>query len=109
LVIVICGSATDDRASKGFAGLAIGFTVMLCGLFAGPLTGNSLNPARSLAPALFSGHTGSVLPYVIGPLLGGIVAVQVYRIMRAPHEGPNAVSLETNPGTSRLSTETVSK
>lgn len=109
LVLVICGSATDERAPKGFAGLAIGFTVMLCGLFAGPLTGNSLNPARSLAPAAFSGQLGSVTPYLLGPILGGTIAVQVYRLLRGGQTGPNAASLETNPGTSLLNTETVSK
>lgn len=112
LVLVIAGSAIDQRAPRGFAGLAIGFVVLVSGLFAGPITGNSLNPARSLAPALMSGQLGAVWPYVFGPIMGGVLAVQTYKFMRAPgvgHSGPNAASEDTNPGTSRRKTETVSK
>jgi len=82
LMFVIVATATDKRASPGFPGLAIGSTVTLCGLFAGPLTGNSLNPARSLAPAIFAGKIPTLLPYFIGPIVGAIVAVIVYQFLR---------------------------
>jgi len=80
LMIVIVGSAFDRRANGALAGAAIGITVMLCGLFAGPLTGNSLNPARSLGPALFAqGPALSNLGiYFLGPCLGATAAAFVY-------------------------------
>ena len=56
LMIVICSSAVHGKATKDFAGLAIGLTVGLESMFAGPITGASMNPARSIAPALVSGN-----------------------------------------------------
>jgi len=79
LMFVIMGTATDRRAAPGFAGAAIGATVLIDGLFAGRLTGNSLNPARSLGPALFqSGAMDSLWIYFIGPALGSAFAAVVY-------------------------------
>ena len=56
LMLVIYGSAVHGKAVKNFAGLAIGFTVGVEAMFAGPITGASMNPARSIAPALLSGN-----------------------------------------------------
>ncbi|MBC8066322.1 MAG: MIP family channel protein [Chlorobia bacterium] len=80
LVFVIAGTATDRRANPGLAGAAIGATVFICGLFAGSLTGNSLNPARSLGPALFQpAALGSLWAYFVGPIIGGVCATLTYR------------------------------
>ena len=77
LVFVVYGSAVDARAPK-IGGLAIGLTVALDILFGGPLTGASMNPARSFGPALASGHWGHHLVYWVGPLIGGAVAGVIY-------------------------------
>lgn len=74
LVTVIFGSAVDDRAPKGFAGLAIGMTITLDILMGGTLTGASMNPARTFGPALASCHWDNHWIYWAGPILGGSVA-----------------------------------
>lgn len=77
LVFVVYGSAVDVRAPK-IGGLAIGFTVALDILFGGPLTGASMNPARTFGPALASGHWNNHIVYWIGPLIGGALAGLIY-------------------------------
>lgn len=74
LVTVIFGAAVDDRAPKGFAGIAIGGAIALDILMGGPITGASLNPARSFGPALASGHWANHWIYWAGPISGGVVA-----------------------------------
>jgi MIP family channel proteins len=83
LMLVIVGTAVDKRANNMLAGLAIGATVTMNGLFAGPLTGNSLNPARSLGPALFEGGPalGQVWMYILGPSIGATLAMVTYRAL----------------------------
>lgn len=85
LMSVILLAAVDDRAKPNFGALAIGATVMMCGLFAGPLTGNSLNPARSLGPALLGGQLPSLHVYFIGPILGALVASALYQFIWRNH------------------------
>jgi MIP family channel proteins len=77
LVFVVYGSAVDARAPK-IGGLAIGLTVALDILFGGPLTGGSMNPARTFGPALASGHWNNHYVYWVGPLLGGALAGLIY-------------------------------
>ncbi len=74
LMLVIYGSAVHGKAVKSFAGLAIGFTVGLEAMFAGPICGASMNPARSIGPALVSGNLESLWLYIDAPILGAIVA-----------------------------------
>ena len=78
LVIVIFGSAVDPRASKGFAGLAIGFTLIANILFGASLTGAAFNPARAFGPALIAGFWQDQWVYWVGPMLGGAVAALLY-------------------------------
>lgn len=79
LMFVILGSGLDRRAPIGFAGLAIGLTVGLEAAFMGPITGASMNPARSLGPALVSGIWQHHWLYWVAPILGAQFAVIVYR------------------------------
>lgn len=79
LMTVIMGSAVDARAVKGSAGIAIGATVGLEAMFAGPISGASMNPARSLGPVLFSGIWHDHWIYWVAPILGAITAAIVYR------------------------------
>jgi MIP family channel proteins len=82
LMFVIMALATDTRAVGQAAALAIGATVGLEALFAGPISGASMNPARSLAPALISGTWTAQWVYVLAPLLGAAGGAIVYRWLR---------------------------
>ncbi|MGB5961564.1 MAG: MIP/aquaporin family protein [Coleofasciculaceae cyanobacterium] len=79
LMFVILGSGLDRRAPIGFAGLAIGLTVGLEAAFMGPITGASMNPVRSLGPALVGGIWQHHWIYWVAPILGAQLAVIVYR------------------------------
>jgi glycerol uptake facilitator-like aquaporin len=68
----------------GPAALAIGGTIALASLVGGPISGASLNPARSLGPALVSGELDSLWIYLTAPLLGGLLGALVYDIVRPP-------------------------
>jgi aquaporin NIP len=78
LMTVILGSAVDKKAAGNFAGIAIGATVAFLIMFGGPITGGSLNPARSLGPAIVSGELSHIIAYLIGPITGSISAVVLY-------------------------------
>lgn len=78
LMAVILGSAVDKKAAGNFAGLAIGATVAFLIMFGGPITGGSMNPARSLGPAIVSGELSNIIAYLIGPITGSIIAVVLY-------------------------------
>ena len=82
LMFVITAVATDTRAVGQAAAIAIGGTVGLEALFAGPISGASMNPARSLAPALVSGTWAHQWIYVAGPVIGALAGVIVYNAMR---------------------------
>ena len=69
LMWVITAVATDHRAEGQMAGLAIGGTVALAALMGGPVSGASMNPVRSLAPALIDGELGHVWIYCVGPVI----------------------------------------
>ena len=81
LMMVILGSGLDRRAHAGFAGIAIGLTVGLEAALMGPITGASMNPARSFAPALVSGLWQHQWLYWVGPILGAQIAVVTYRYL----------------------------
>jgi aquaporin Z len=73
LMFVILCVSTDSKETGFMAGMAIGGVIAFEALFAGPISGASMNPARSLAPAFVSGEMGSLWIYVSGPLLGAAV------------------------------------
>ncbi|HTK81754.1 MAG TPA: MIP family channel protein [Bacteroidota bacterium] len=77
LVLVVYGTAVDQRAPK-VGGLFIGLTVTLDILAAGPITGASMNPARTFGPALIGGYWEMHLVSWVGPLIGGVLAGVVY-------------------------------
>lgn len=79
LMFVILGSGLDRRSHVGFAGLAIGLTVGLEAAFMGPITGASMNPARSFGPAFVGGIWQHHWVYWFAPILGAQLAVLVYR------------------------------
>ncbi|XP_076912565.1 aquaporin NIP1-1-like [Bidens hawaiensis] len=82
LMFVISGVATDNRAIGELAGLAVGATILLNVMFAGPISGASMNPARSLGPAIVSNHYRGIWIYMLGPTAGAISGAWVYNIIR---------------------------
>src|SRR5881296_1548822 len=79
LVMVVYGTAIDDRGTwKAIGGFGIGFTVLCDILMGGPLTGASMNTARTFGPALAAGYWDNHIVYWIGPLAGGALAGIVY-------------------------------
>jgi aquaporin Z len=81
LMLVIINVATGGKEQGMFAGLAIGSTVLLEAMFAGPICGASMNPARSLAPALVSGHIEHLWIYITAPIAGAAFAIPVFKIL----------------------------
>lgn len=84
LMLVIINVATGSKEQGMFAGLAIGSVVLLEAMFAGPICGASMNPARSLAPAIISGHTEDVWIYLTAPVLGAVAAIPVWKYLAPP-------------------------
>jgi MIP family channel proteins len=82
LVVVILAVATDTRAVGQLAAVAIGATVALEALVFGPITGASMNPARSLAPALVEADLAHLWIYLAGPAAGALLGTAVYELMR---------------------------
>jgi len=84
-LLVIFGS-TSDAAPKGFAGLSIGISLAFIHMVGIPITGTSVNPARSIGPAIFAG--GEALSqlwlFIIAPIIGGILAAIVWKYLIAP-------------------------
>jgi aquaporin Z len=81
LMLVIIHVATGSKEKGMFAGIAIGSTILLEAMFAGPVCGASMNPARSLAPAVVSGHTEHLWIYLIATVSGAVLAVPIWEFL----------------------------
>lgn len=81
LMLVILHVANGSKEQGMFAGLAIGATVLLEAMFAGPICGASMNPVRSLAPAVVSGHTQYLWVYLTATVFGALSAVPVWKLL----------------------------
>jgi aquaporin NIP len=90
LMFVIMAVATDTRAVGAAAAIAIGGTIGLDALFGGPVTGASMNPARSFGPALVSGEWSDFWIYLVGPVAGAALGALAYQLVRgdAPRTRP---------------------
>lgn len=91
LMFVIVAVATDTRAVGAAAAIAIGGTVGLDALVGGAVTGASMNPARSLGPALAAGEWKEFWVYLAGPLLGASVGALAYQLVRGARDAPPAL------------------
>ena len=89
LMFVIMAVATDERVADGFAPLAVGLTVGFCALVGGPLTGASMNPARSFGPALVGQLWTAHWLYWLAPLTAMVAAARTYELLR-PARPPGA-------------------
>lgn len=98
LIFVILCVATGSKEQGIMAGIAVGGTVGLEAMFAGPICGASMNPARSIAPALVSGHLAFLWIYIAAPLAGAAVAVPAWR---AVYGGASAGPLSVTPSHSQ--------
>lgn len=81
LMFVIVNVAHGSKEQGLFAGISIGSTVLLLALFAGPICGASMNPARSFAPALVSNHLEHLWLYLIAPILGACSSVVLWKYL----------------------------
>jgi MIP family channel proteins len=90
LMFVIIAVATDTRAVGVMAGIAIGTIVMLCAFIGGKFTGASMNPARSLAPAIFQGTLSDIWLYIIAPCVGTLLGALTYQKIRCEPSTTNA-------------------
>ena len=86
LMFVIMAVATDTRAVGAGAAIAIGGAVGLDALFGGPVTGASMNPARSFGPALAAGEWTDFWVYLAGPLAGAALGALAYQLVRGEPE-----------------------
>ena len=82
LMLVIINVSTGSKEVGIIAGLAIGGVVLLEAIFAGPMTNASMNPARSLGPALISGHLENLWLYLTAPFIGALLAVLCCRLVK---------------------------
>jgi len=87
LVLTVLG-ATDIKAPVGFAGLAIGLVLVLDHLVGIPITNTSVNPARSIGPAVFAGGWAAhqLWLFIVAPLIGAAIAAGIYAVLRSPDE-----------------------
>jgi len=82
LMLVVMAVATDNRAQGALAAVAIGITVVVIGLVMGPITGASMNPARSIGPAMATGDFTAIWIYLVGPIIGAVIGVAIYAYLR---------------------------
>jgi aquaporin NIP len=81
LMLVILNVASGSKEQGMFAGLAIDSTVLLEAMFAGPVCGASMNPARSISPAIISGHTEHLWIYIVATISGAALAIPVGKFL----------------------------
>jgi len=87
LVSVVLGTASGAQQLGPIAALGVGSYIILAGLFGGPVSGASMNPARSLGPALVLGDWTSWWAYLVGPMIGALLAVAIAYVLRGPGGG----------------------
>ncbi|KAL2236264.1 probable aquaporin NIP5-1 [Sesamum indicum] len=86
LLFVVTAVATDTRAVGELAGIAVGATVMLNILVAGPSSGGSMNPVRTLGPAVAAGNYKSIWIYLVAPTLGAVAGAAIYTLVKLRSE-----------------------
>jgi len=96
LMFVILAVATDTRAVGEAAAIAIGGTIGLDAMFGGPITGASMNPMRSLGPALVSGELHALWIYILAPIAGASIGGLAYLFVRGEEARPTALHPEAD-------------
>lgn len=95
LMFVIMAVATDNRAVGQAAALAIGGMILLDAMFGGPISGASMNPARSFGPALVSNTWEHLWVYIGGPAIGATLGAFIYEVVRGERPEPGITQKET--------------
>ena len=101
LVSVILGTASGAQAVGALAAIAVGSYITLAGLWGGPVSGASMNPVRSLGPALVLNDWTAWWAYLAGPAIGAVIAVGIAYVLRGPGGGP--ISSQAAKGTLGIS------
>uniref|UniRef100_M8BLX3 Aquaporin NIP1-1 n=1 Tax=Aegilops tauschii TaxID=37682 RepID=M8BLX3_AEGTA len=96
LMFVISGVSTDNRAIGELAGLAVGATILLNVLIAGPVSGASMNPARTVGPALIGSEYRSIWVYVVGPVAGAVAGAWAYNLIRFTNKPLREITKSTS-------------
>ncbi|KAG6537325.1 aquaporin NIP2-2-like [Zingiber officinale] len=93
MMFVTSAVATDTKAIGELAGLAVGSSVCITSILAGPVSGGSMNPARTLGPAVASRKYDSIWVYIIGPVLGTLMGSMTYNFIRL-NEKPSSAQID---------------
>ncbi|KAL5745129.1 hypothetical protein ACOSP7_026275 [Xanthoceras sorbifolium] len=102
LMFVISGVVTDNRAIGELAGIAVGMTIMLNVFVAGPISGASMNPARSIGPAMVKHVYKGIWVYMVGPIIGTIAGGFAYKLISCKYKQPPLAQLNKTTTTSFL-------
>ena len=78
LMLTIISVATDDRIHKAVTGISIGGVIAVCSFIGGPFTGASMNPARSIGPAILSNNFDNIIMYILAPAIGTMLGALIY-------------------------------
>jgi aquaporin Z len=92
LVSTILGTASRAQNVGSFSALAVGGYIILAGLWSSPISGASMNPARSFAPDLVLGRFDHLWAYIVGPAVGGTIAVGIAWLLRGPGGDPGGLA-----------------
>ena len=82
LLMIVILFVSQNKSVNQFTGLAVGAIVLLEAMFAGPITGASMNPARSISPAIVSGNVSELWIYIIAPIIGAVLASLTWKLMK---------------------------
>jgi aquaporin NIP len=105
LMFVISAVTTDDRAVDDSASVAVGMTIMLNLFIAGPVSGASMNPARSIGPAIVVHIYKGLWIYIVGPIVGAIAGALAYNFLRSVYKPPSELSADKSSPPSELTKE----
>ncbi|OAY60170.1 aquaporin NIP2-1 [Manihot esculenta] len=92
MMFVTSAVATDTKAIGELAGIAVGSAVCITSILAGPVSGGSMNPARTLGPAIASAHYKGIWVYLIGPVVGTLLGAWSYNLIRVTDKPVQAIS-----------------
>ncbi|XP_062030276.1 aquaporin NIP2-1-like [Rosa rugosa] len=91
MMFITSAVATDTKAIGELAGIAVGSAVCITSIFAGPISGGSMNPARTLGPALASAYYKGIWVYVVGPVIGTLLGAWTYNFIRVTDKPVQAI------------------